>query len=56
MVLGFFFFGFFVCFVLFLLFRDAPIAYGSSHARGQIGAAASSLRHSHSNVGPKPCL
>ena len=28
----------------------APVAYGSSQARGYIRAAAASLRHSHSNT------
>ena len=36
-----FFFSFFV-------FRAAPVGYGRSQARGRIGAAASSLCHSHS--------
>ena len=36
------------------LFR--AMAYGSSQARGQIGATAASLYHSHSNVGSEPCL
>ena len=31
-------------------FRAAPSAYGSSQARGWIGAAAASLHHSHSNA------
>ena len=44
-----------VC-VYLLLFRYAPTAYGSSQARGQIGAAATSLHHSHSNSGSEPCL
>ena len=35
---------------------DAPAAYGSSQAKGQIGAAAASLGHSNSNVGSEPCL
>ena len=38
------------------LFRAAPVAYGSSWARGQIGAAAASLHHSHSNTRSEPCL
>ena len=37
-------------FLLFCLFRAAPMAYGGSQARGPIGAAAASLRHSHSNA------
>ena len=36
---------------LFFLFRAAPGAYGSSQARGRIGAAAGGLHHSHSHVG-----
>ena len=41
-------------FFLFLfLFMVVPEAYGSSQARGQIGAIAASLRHSHSKVGSK---
>ena len=39
--------GFF--FLLFL--RAVPAAYGSSHVRGRIRAAATGLRHSHSNSG-----
>ena len=34
-----------------LLFRAAPLAYGSSQARGQIRAVVTSLHHSHSNTG-----
>ena len=33
-----------------------PAAYGSSQARGQIGAAAASLHLSHSNVGSESHL
>ena len=33
---------------MFLLFRAAPSAYGSSQARGQMGAATVGLRHSNS--------
>ena len=29
----------------------APVAYGSYQARGQIGATAVGLHHSHSNLG-----
>ena len=44
------------CFILFyLLFKAALLAYGSSQARGQIGAIAASLHHSHSNAWSKPC-
>ena len=38
------------CFFIFP-FRAAPMAYGGPQARGQIGAAAASLHHSHSNEG-----
>ena len=34
------------------LFRAAPAAYRSSRARGQIGAAAAGLCHSHCNTDP----
>ena len=37
----------FFFFFFFLLFRAAPKAYGSFQARGQIGAAAAGLYHSH---------
>jgi len=37
-------------FFFFFLFRAAPAACGSSQARGQIGAAAAGLYHSHSNA------
>ena len=45
------FFGFFL-----FLFRAAPVAYGGSHARGWIGAAAASLCHGHSNARSELCL
>ena len=38
------------------LFSAAPVAYGSSQARGQIRAIAAGLHHSHGNVGSEPCL
>ena len=38
------------------LFRATPAAHGGSQARGQIGAIASGLHHSHSNAGSKPHL
>ena len=47
----------FVClFVLFLLFRATPAAYGGSQARGPIGATAPGLHHSHSNAESEPRL
>ena len=47
-----------LCFlsVCLLLFRAARAEYVSSQARDQIGAAADSLCHSHSNVGSEPAL
>ena len=41
---------------LFLLFRAAPLAYGSSQARGHIGAVATGLHHSHSDTRSEPHL
>ena len=38
------------------LFRASPTAYGGSQARGLIGATASSLCHSHSNIRTEPYL
>ena len=38
------------------LFMATLVAYGSSQARGQIGALATGLCHSHSNVGSEPWL
>ena len=43
------------CFA-FCLFRATPVARGSSQARGQVGAAAAVLHHSHSNAGSEPRL
>ena len=43
-------FYFLVFFFLFCCFRAAPVAFGSSQARGRIKAAATSLGHSHSNT------
>ena len=40
---------FFFFFFLFL-FRAATVAYGGYQARGQIGAVAAGLYHSHSNA------
>ena len=37
----------------FFLFRAAPVAYGGSQARGQVGAIAFGLHYSHGNVGSK---
>ena len=43
--------GYVGLFCLFLLFRAAPMADGSSQARGRGGAIAAGLSHSHSNAG-----
>ena len=53
---SFFLFLFSFFFFFFFFFRTTPMAYVSSQTRGQIGATAVSLHHSHSNVGSKPCL
>ena len=37
-------------------FTTAPVAYGSSQDGGQIGAAAASLHHRHSNAGSEPLV
>ena len=42
--------------VFFAFSRAAPAAYRGSQARGRIGAVASGLHHSHSNMGSKLCL
>ena len=46
----FFFFG------LFAISWATLVAYGSSQARGQIGAIAAGLRQSHINAGSEPRL
>ena len=43
-------------FFFFFLFRDTPKAYGCSQARGEIGAVAKGLRHSHSDARSEPYL
>ena len=47
---------FFLLFFFFLLFRAIPVVYGSSQTAGRTGAEAASLRHSHNNMEPEPCL
>ena len=47
-VLSFLFLSFFS---VFCLFRAASVAYAGSQAKGQIGAVAAGLHHSHSNAG-----
>ena len=48
----------FLNFILFyfLLFMATPMAYGSSQARGQMGAVAATLCHSYSKARSQPCL
>ena len=43
-------------FGLFAISWAAPAAYGGSQARGPIGAVATGLRQSHSNVGSEQRL
>ena len=43
-------------FFFFCHFRDEPLAYEGSQARGPIGAVAASLCQSHSNTGSEPPL
>jgi len=55
----FFIFIYLFCFVVFCLFafsRATPAVYGGSQVRGRIGAVATGLRQSHSNLGSKPHL
>ena len=40
----------FFFFFSFGIFKATPVAYGSSQGRSQIGIAAASLHHSHSNA------
>ena len=43
-------------FFFFCLFRAASMVYGGSQARGQIGAVAAGLHHSHGNARSEPRL
>ena len=43
-------------FFFFVFSRAAPMAHGGSQARGLIGAVATGLRESHSNMGSEPRL
>ena len=45
-----------IYFLFFCLFRTTPMACGGSQARGLIGATATGLCHSHSNVGSELSL
>ena len=40
----------------FFFFMATPAAYGSSQARGRIGAITVGLRHSHGHARSEPCL
>ena len=55
-IIWLFFLPSFLFFFLSCLFRAEPVAYGSSQARGRIGAAAAGLHHNHSNSRPEPHL
>ena len=46
----------FIYFLFCCLFSATPAAYGGSRASGQIGDAAASICHSHSNVRSELCL
>ena len=50
------FLSFVVVVVVVAISWAAPAAYGSSQARGRIGAVAASLCQSHSNAGSEPRL
>ena len=44
-------FLYFILFIYLFIFMAAPVTHGSFWVRGQIGVAATSLRHSHGNAG-----
>ena len=46
----------YLCIYVFCFIRAALVAYGSSQARGPLGAVATGLSHSHSNSGSEPHL
>ena len=50
------FYLFIFIFCLFAISWAAPVAYGGSQARSQMGAVATGLRHSHSNAGSESSL
>ena len=47
---------YFIFYFSFVFFGAAPMTNGDSQTRGQIGAIAAGLYHSHNNMGSKPCL
>ena len=49
-------FVFVVVVVIVAISWAAPAAYGGSQARGRIGAVATGLHQSHSNIGSEPSL
>ena len=50
------FFFIIIIYLFICSFRATPAAYGGSQPRGQIGAAAAGLHHSHSNAEFEPHL
>ena len=46
----------FIYLFIYLFIWAAPMAFGSSQARGQTGAGAASLHHSQNNAGSEPYL
>ena len=46
----------FIFIYLLCFFRATPVTYGNSQCRGQIGATAAGLHHSHNNEGSKVSL
>ena len=43
-------------FFFFVFSKATPTAYGTSQARGLIGAPVASLHHSHTTTRSEPCL
>ena len=47
---------FYLFIFIFIFWGAAPMAYGTSQAKGWTGAVALGLHHSHSNARSEPCL
>ena len=56
MFLIFIYYYYYYIFFFFVFSWAASAAYGDSQARGLMGAVATGLSQSHSNVGSEPCL